>query len=188
MNPDTLSNLLALLRRLFLAVLALGIGGFILLRAWHIGQMLLGLAFFLLAAVIVAPGLARVVVEPLGGLFWPRYYNKSPQPIYSIPRAKRLKGLLEEAMAGYEQIAADHPDEVQPYIEMVDIALRELNDPERANRIFERGVNALKRADDRDVLARAYAAAREPATPKPTRIVSLPGRPPDGAESPTASV
>lgn len=184
MKPDTLANLLALLRRAILAAIALGTGVYFLMGAWHIGQMLVGLAFFLLAAIIAAPAISRLLVEPLGGLFWPRHYNDKPQPIYSIPHAKRLKGQLEEALLGYEQIVAEHPSEVRPWLEMIDIALAELGDPVRAELLYQRGLAALRKPKDREWLAQVYAATRERQPPRSTRILSLPDRHPVPAGDP----
>jgi hypothetical protein len=63
-------------------------------------------------------------------------------------------------MAGFEKIAQDFPDEVQPYIEMIDIAIVNLGDAGRANRIFQRGVSALKKDEDKEALASMYSAIR----------------------------
>ena len=55
--------------------------------------------FFTVAgAIIVASPLARFIAEPAGELFYPIKRSSKPAPMYSIPQAKRAKGLYEEAM------------------------------------------------------------------------------------------
>ena len=88
--------------------------------------------------------------------------------MYSIPESKRATGLYEEAMAGFETIAEEYPDEVKPYIAMIDISIVNLKDPERAKAIFQRGVSAMKKRDDREALARMYSAIRSRLDAKPS--------------------
>ncbi|HQN80339.1 MAG TPA: hypothetical protein PLB64_04715 [Kiritimatiellia bacterium] len=171
MTWDCKSALLVLIRRFLPALAALVLGVWILLRATNPIQMLVGLLFFLVAAILVAGPIARLLAEPTGNLFWPRRYYNKPQPMYGIPQSRRAKGQLEEALAEYEKIAADHPDEVRPYLEMIDVAIHDLRDADRANAIFQNGLARLKNADDKDRLAQAYAETR-------TRLDVRPPHPP----------
>lgn len=111
-------------------------------------------------AVILAPPLARLFAEPASGLFYPAGHFDRPPPVYSIPESKRAKGLYEEAIAGFEKIAEEYPDEVKPYVEMIDIAIVCLKDPGRANAIYQRGMSKLCKDDAKEVLARMYSAIR----------------------------
>ncbi|HOU21518.1 MAG: hypothetical protein KBC66_00425 [Kiritimatiellae bacterium] len=171
MTWDCKSALLVLIRRFLPALAALVLGVWILLRATNPIQMLVGLLFFLVAAILVAGPIARLLAEPTGNLFWPRRYYNKPQPMYGIPQSRRAKGQLEEALAEYEKIAADHPDEVRPYLEMIDVAIHDLRDADRANAIFQNGLARLKNADDKDLLAKTYAEIR-------TRLDTRPLHPP----------
>lgn len=89
----------------------------------------------IMGSIIIAFPLAELIAEPTGNLFWPSDRFDRPQPAYSIPQSKRARGLYEEAMAGFEKLAEEHPQEVQPYVEMIDIAIVNLHDPLRA-RLF----------------------------------------------------
>jgi hypothetical protein len=125
--------------------------------------------FFTVAgALIVASPLAGLIAEPAGSLFYPGRHSSRPQPMYSIPESKRAKGLYEEAISGFEQIAQEYPKETKPYIEMIHIAICDLNDPERANEIYRRGVFLLKKDDDKEVLATMYSAIRTRLNAKPS--------------------
>ena len=125
--------------------------------------------FFTVAgALIVAAPLAGLFAEPAGNLFYPGKRSSRKQPMYGIPESKRAKGLYEEAISGFEQIAQEYPKETKPYIEMIDIAIRNLKDPERANAIYRRGLAVLKRDKDREVLAIMYSATRTRLNSKPS--------------------
>ncbi len=119
-------------------------------------------------AVILAFPLARLLAEPCGSLFYPVKRRSRPVPMYSIPESKRARGEYEEAMAGFEAIAEDYPEERRPYIEMIDIAIMNLQDPERANEIYRRGMACLTNDDDKQALATMYSAIRSRLGAKPS--------------------
>ena len=131
-------------------------------------RLLFGMACLLGAAVIMAPPLVRLIAEPSGNLFWPGRRFDRPQPMYSIPQSKKAKGLYEEAIAGFEKIAEEYPEEVHPYIEIIDITIVKLKDPERANATYQRGMSVLKKDEDKEVLARMYSAIRTRLNAKPS--------------------
>ena len=125
--------------------------------------------FFTVAgAIIVAMPLARLIAEPAGGLFLPTRRLSRKLPMYSIPQSRRAKGLYEEAMAGFEKIAQDYPGELEPYIEMIDIAILDLKDPDRASRIYQQGVSRLKKDGDKEALERMYTAIRSRLNARPS--------------------
>lgn len=155
---------ISVLLRAFPALAAGALGWWLLAAAsggWSAApRLFFGMACLVGAARIIAPPIARLIAEPSGSLFYPVRRFDRPQPVYSIPQSKRAKGLYEEAILGFEKIAREYPDEVKPYIEMVDIAVVNLRDPERANAIYQRGVSLLKKEEDKEVLARMYGAIR----------------------------
>lgn len=131
-------------------------GGFVLAAI----QLLAGLACILVAAIIVAPPIARFLAEPAGNLFYKSEYFDRPQPMYGIPESKRKNGLYEEAIADLERIAGQYPDEVKAHVLLVDIAIVNLHDGDRANALYQRGIAMLKKGEDREILARMFAAIR----------------------------
>jgi tetratricopeptide (TPR) repeat protein len=171
MNADYKSLLWGILRRAVPAGISIAIGSGLLLAAQSSGAptMFLGMFFFLIAAIFVAGPIARLLAEPMGSLFWPRRYYDKPQPIYGIPQSKRARGLPEEALAEYEKLAEAFPKEVRPYLEMIDIAIVDLKDPDQALAIYQRGIALLKNPEDQDMLARGYAATRTWLDAKPPR-------------------
>ena len=167
--------LISLLKRAAVAGPILAIGLVILYRtqvsgspAQGAGMGLFGCAFIIIAAIILAFPLASIVAEPAGSLFYPGRCSSRKQPMYGIPESKRARGLYEEAISGFEQIAQEYPEETKPYIEMIDIAIRYLKDPERANAIYRRGIAVLKRDKDRESLAIMYSAIRTRLNSRPS--------------------
>ncbi|MFC1497909.1 hypothetical protein ACFLS1_05485 [Verrucomicrobiota bacterium] len=152
--------------------LPLLVGGIIMLfsasDAHNPGIGLYACALIIPGAIVLAYPLARFLAEPAGSLFYPVTRASGPQPMYSIPESRRAKGLYEEAMAGFEKIAEDYPNETKPYIEMIDIAICDLKDSERANEIYKRGVSVMKKDEDKEVLARMYSAIRTRLNSKPS--------------------
>ncbi len=133
---------------------------------------MIGCGVVLLGAILIARPLARLLAEPSGQLFWPDERYRHPLPMYSIPESKRAKGLYEEAIAGFDEIAKKYPDEVRPYIEMIDIAIVHLKDEARANAICLHGLSVLQKDEDKKILQHMHAAihSRLKAQPDSTTI------------------
>jgi hypothetical protein len=70
------------------------------------------------------------------------------------------KGLYAEAEQEYEKIIREFPDEIKPHIDMLNIAIVRMNNPELAEQIFQRGMSLLKNPDSRQVLSTSYASIR----------------------------
>ena len=58
----------------------------------------MGCFFIIIAAVILAKPLARLVAEPSGSLFYPRERFSRPLPIYGIPASKRAQKLYQRGI------------------------------------------------------------------------------------------
>lgn len=141
-------------------------GGFFFYTSGDFG-VLFSLPFLLCGALIVAPLLATIFAEPFRSLFYPVGRFDRPLPLYSVQEAKRTKGLYEEAIAGLEKIAGDYPGELKPYTEMIDIAVVNLRDENRARSFLHRGLAELKKDDDKVMLKRFYEATITRLCPKP---------------------
>ncbi len=120
------------------------------------GQILFGMACFVTFAFIIAPPMARLFAEPAGSLYYPDLPAGRPDPEYSIPESLKESGLFEEAISEYEKIAGEHPEEIKPYIQMIDIAVVNLQDLERAGAILKTGLSVLQKHEDRDLLKIMY--------------------------------
>lgn len=106
-----------------------------------------------ITAVILAPPITRLFSEPAGSLFMPDEHFDRKQPMYSIPESKKVKGFYEEAIAGYQKIADEYPDESKPYIEIISILAFSLNDMNRATDVYKKGLAKLTSSKQRQALS-----------------------------------
>lgn len=169
-----------ILRRLggrFVMALPVLIAGVYFLITSEAFGPLLSLPFFLIVGVLIGPTLCELLAEPWCGFFYPVKRFDRPQPMYGQPAAKRARGLYEEAMADYEKIAAAYPEEIQPYLSMIEIAVVELKDPERARVLLSRGLAAFPAESNRAALRQVYYANLTRLAPHPEWQEELASRP-----------
>ena len=132
------------------------------------GAALVGCGFLLAGAIVLGPTLASWFSAPWVRLYFPGPdRNAKPPPRYSLAEAKVQRDDYEGALADYVKITLAYPEEVRPYFEMIDIILRHLNDPERAEVVYRKGMETLKSQEAREVLARHYRASRSRAAGRP---------------------
>ena len=117
---------------------------------------LMSTASILIGAVVMARPVARLFAEPWGSIFFPGQQFDKPQPIYGIPEARRKEGRYEEAIAGFERIADDDPQQLRAYVSMIDVAIVELKDVPRAEAMLSRGLAALTQREDREQLIASF--------------------------------
>jgi len=130
-------------------------------------RLLCSLFFAGILAVAIGPPLCELMAEPIRGLFYPVQRFDRPQPIYGAPASKRARGHYEDAIAGYKQLAVDYPEEIQPYLALIEIAAIDLKDPERARGFYRRGMTLFTDPGRRDVLSRHFEAQLSRLTGKP---------------------
>lgn len=53
---------------------------------------------------------------------------------------------------------------------MIDLAIHDLKDPDRANAIYQQGIAHLKKAADKDMLAQVYAETRTRLDVRPSHL------------------
>ena len=121
-------------------------------------RLLMGMACLVGAAGIIALPFARLIAGPAAHFLFPGMRFSRPQPMYSVPKSMRARGMYEDAMMALGEIAQEYPGEPQTYMEMIDIAIVELGDAERAAAIYEQGMSTVKKEQDREVLTGKYHA------------------------------
>jgi len=120
------------------------------------GAMLLAAACFIGAGIMLAPWVAARIGAAAGGVFFPDRHFDRPQPVFSLAEGKRAQGKPREALAEYERVLLDHPQEVRCYIAMMDTAVRDLHDPALAEGYYRRGHDALAAPEATAGLDRAH--------------------------------
>lgn len=150
--------------RLAVAVPALVIGMVILVQGLRAGAlaaafaMLLATACFVVAGIMIAPWVAERLGNAGAGILYPDRRFTGPQAIHSLAEGKRAQGLAREALAQYERVLAEHPQDLPCFVAMMDTAARDLRDPVLAQGFYRRGSEQL--TDPKD-LAQLRAARDE---------------------------
>lgn len=167
----------SLARRAALALALLVFGAFVIKKGLGFGSflaapfLLFGMAMFVVVAILMGMPLARLVAEFIGNIFyWSEHYDK-PQPVYGIPEAKRLKGLFQEAFDCLQELLQEHPQEIKAYVEMIDIAIVDMKNPDLASKIYHRGMDVLKKESARNTLAKYYKEKRQQQSFGPDRVL-----------------
>jgi hypothetical protein len=121
----------------------------------------------ILMATIVLAGVinSRPIARMLGHLFMmlidPVQHYDRPQPSYGPARSKRRMREFDAAFLEYEKIIIEHPTEIQPYIEMMEIAMLDLHSPEKLDAIYEQGLNVIQNEDHRANLTRYHGVLKD---------------------------
>ncbi len=142
------------------------LAGVLFVVAWHLLKaggafpMLAGLGLAVSGAMLLAPLLAILIASPTGSLFYPRG-RATHEPRYSGAIGRRMREHYADAIDEYQSIANEFPNELYPHIGMLEIALNDLQDVERADAIVRRGLQRLKNEADRAQLLRTHRALKQ---------------------------
>lgn len=152
-------------------------------------SLLAGLTFFTVGVCVLAAPAAKRVVEwfsrQFGELFFSDNELHGPQPIYSIPEARRARGDIQGAWEALEKIAEEFPQEFKVYTQLIDIAVMESADFSLAEEVLAQGLSALKKNSDREALQHAHALIVErlhTREERSARLKSLGGQEPDAVD------
>lgn len=146
-----------------LAACPFAVGGVLLLTGSAAGatdRRLLGMVGILTAAIVVAPGLAGLIAEPTGSLFYPSR-RAAPEPRRSIAEARRARGDYRAALAAYEEVLAEFPTDVVSWCAMVEMAMLQLRDRALGDALARRALAILADDGARHELVRAHRRAAE---------------------------
>ncbi len=142
--------------------LALFIAGTVQLFKAHAGAdpfgILFGAGLLIVASGFLAPLIAAVIAKPAGRLFYPGEKLERPPSAYSIPRSRRAFGKNEEGIQELQAIAKEYPDAVEAWSEMLDVAVVDLMDGDRASVILHQGMATLPSPEAREELGRTFKA------------------------------
>ncbi|HQC52277.1 MAG TPA: hypothetical protein PLE92_04035 [Lentisphaeria bacterium] len=100
--------------------------------------------------------LAGIIGRLVGDwLYFPNRHYDRPQPIYGPAQAMRAQNKPLEAMEYLNNLSKQYPDLARPYIEMMDIADRDLHDRPTLEAIYRQGCKTV-RGEERKALDQAY--------------------------------
>ncbi len=120
--------------RWFLAAVSLAISARLMVVALGIpslsaaGSLIMSVAAFLLSVLLIVPEtafrLAELCSRPITNLIFPSERFDKPPLSYQIARRYRTMQRLEEALAEYKEIIKDYPDELEAYVELIEVATK----------------------------------------------------------------
>lgn len=155
---------------------------YLLLMASDTGKAIMilpGIALMLFGALILMPGIGDIFSGGFHNLLYPDdKFTKTP-PIYGPAESLVKQGLYEEAIEAYEGIAEKHPGEAKPYLEMIDIAAYRMQDVNRADRMYQQGLDNLRDETAVVILKKLYKGIRakgESDAEITQRVISIPPR------------
>ena len=119
---------------------------------------LIGCAFIFVSALLMASPLAKLFSIPFQRMFIPGRRYDRPLPMYSRAESLTKKERYEEAIAFYEEIERDYPEETRVYVSLIDVYIMQFGDRENAKRVFDRGLLAISDEEERKVLQEMYSA------------------------------
>jgi len=119
---------------------------------------LIGCAFIFVSALLMASPLAKLFSIPFQRMFIPGRRYDRPLPMYSRAESLTKKERYEEAIAFYEEIERDYPEETRVYVSLIDVYIMQFGDRENAKRVFDRGLLAISDEEERKILQEMYSA------------------------------
>ena len=129
------------------------------------GALFAGMACLVLGAIFVCPSLARLIAEPAGWLFYSTRSIEQGRPSYEAFEQTLAAGKYEEAIACLEKLAKKYPDEIRPHVEMLQIVMTNLQDPERAEQLYLHSMQLLRKREDKAAITQLYIGLKGPAKP-----------------------
>ena len=148
-----------------LAILFMGTGLLLMVSAFIKPSLgiafwfgLIGCAFIFVSALFLAHPLGELFSVPFQRLFFPEQRYDRPLPMYSRAESLAKKERYEEAIVFYEEIERDYPDETRVYVSMIEVYIMHFGDREKAKHVYNRGLAAIPREEEREVLREMYVA------------------------------
>ena len=124
------------------------------LGAYWLGEAvwltLLPQALLICGAIFWALPIANWVGTVASGFYFGgERFSKSP-PNYSAAEGLSASGYYKEAIEAYEQIAADHPYEITPHLQVMKIWITKLQNPQAAADAYTNAMTRIKGARNRE--------------------------------------
>lgn len=117
-----------------------------------------------LAIPLIIPLFAVCIAIPLVEIwshFFPDFFHspqwrKQPKPTFSMVRSMRKEQRFEEALAELRRMTGTDPQEVDIWIEMLEIALIDRRDKALGETVYRDAYSMLEKEDDRQLVHRFY--------------------------------
>jgi hypothetical protein len=107
-----------------------------------VGPLLCGAVFWTMP-------IANWVGTLAGNLYTGSEHFSAPPPSYSAAEGLVASGYYEEAIEAYEKIAADHPHEITPHLQVMKIWITKLQNPQAAADAYTTAMTKIRGAQNR---------------------------------------
>ena len=116
------------------------------------------MALVVICALFLQKPLTEILSQSFVDFLFGRHHVQRPEPKYGIPEFQHEWRHFEEAILEYEKIAVNFPEELKPWADMIEIVMLKLKDPDRATKMFHKGIAKLKDEKKRKELTIIYLA------------------------------
>ena len=116
------------------------------------------MALVVICALFLNKPLTEILSQSLVNFLFGRHHVQRPEPKYGIPEFQQEWRHFEDAVLEYEKIAVNCPEELKPWADMLEIVMLKLKDPNRATKMFHKGIAKLKDEKKRKELTIIYLA------------------------------
>ncbi len=125
------------------------------------GQLIFAFMALVTAGFIVGYGFARLIGSNFRKLYYNRTYHDKPIPLYSMVEARIKTENFDEAIELLEDIVEENPGDPEPFIKMIEVAIKHKDDPEQAEFFYMTAVTALTNEDSLQKLNAMYNAMKK---------------------------
>ena len=131
-------------------------GIFMLLLPILFGTPILFPIFIPPFAILIGIPLVEIFSHYFPDLFSSHRWRDRPKPTFSIIRGLAKQGQFDEALNQLQAMSRTDPQEVEIWLEMLEIALIDLKNREMGDRFYREALSALETQKNRDLVQRFY--------------------------------
>lgn len=112
--------------------------------------MIFAVGVLIPGAILWALPIANRIGVLAGNFYTGGEQFSAPPPSYSAAEGLVASGCYQEAIEAYEKIAADHPHEITPHLQVMKIWITKLQNPQAAADAYTNAMTKIRGAHDRE--------------------------------------
>lgn len=112
--------------------------------------MIFAVGVLIPGAILWALPIANRIGVLAGNFYTGGEQFSAPPPSYSAAEGLVASGCYQEAIEAYEKIAADHPHEITPHLQVMKIWITKLQNPQAAANAYTNAMTKIRGAHDRE--------------------------------------
>jgi len=112
--------------------------------------MIFAVGVLIPGAILWALPIANRIGVLAGNFYTGGEQFSAPPPSYSAAEGLVASGCYQEAIEAYEKIAADHPHEITPHLQVMKIWITKLQNPQAAADAYTNAMTKIRGGHDRE--------------------------------------